>query len=822
MINFDILGGGSGGDTPITDPRKLFTTLPRSPKFSRPSDVQGEVLDHWFSRRTSRNLTLKMNTGSGKTVVGLLVLQSSLNEGVGTAVYITPNKFLTAQVISEAKDLGINTTEDEDDHLFLRGEAILVANIFKVINGGSHFGVNKVSIPIGAAVIDDAHACFSVIESQFTIEISREHSAYREVWALFSDQMKAYDQFRHHDIGIGDPSALVEVPFWMWQSQVGQVREILKRHGETEADIKFPLRLIDNVLPLCQCVFGGRRMAFAPRCTPIGVIPAFAQAKRKVFMTATLANDGVLVTHLGADRESMTSPITPSTSDMGDRLIITPQEINRAYSEEELRDIARTVAQERNVVVLVPSKFRSEFWAPVAAQVLESGNMEAGVAALRTKHVGLTVLVNRYDGIDLPGTACELLIMDGLPRSIGPLRERRNDVLEGSKGLVIEQVQRVEQGMGRGVRSGDDRCVVVLFGSDLTKVVNFPETFDRFTPTTQAQIKLARQIATQIASTAKQELLNVMAYSFGADPSWLKASKVAIVNAPKADQSYFEEYVEAERAAFDYACIQQYEKAADTLKPLADGARDPLVKGYLKQQQAEYTNFFDKPTAQAILITAVASNSAVVKPIAGVQHARIKAHNEQAMAAADFLQRFTTPHQMLIWAMELRDRLVFDPDRTDDFEKAIQEVGQSLGFQSARPEKETGKGPDNLWALAPNSLAVVECKSGALGNEIAKKDCDQLHGSASWCDTQYPNVSRIPIIIHKTNKFGDQAFPAHDFRVVDAVKLTDLKTALSAYFEAVGTGENWRDKQRVGTQLLAQKLTGSMFVSAFTRPAEKP
>lgn len=821
MIDFDLLGGGDGGNTPVIDPRKLFTTLPRSPRFSRPSDVQGEVLDHWFSRRNSQNLTLKMNTGSGKTVVGLLILQSSLNEGIGPAVYITPNKFLTAQVIAEAKDLGIKTTDSEEDHLFLRGEAILVANVFKVINGGSHFGVNQTKIPIGSAVIDDAHACFSVIENQFAIELGREHAAYGEIWALFSDAMKIHDQFRHHDIVSADPSALVEIPFWLWQQHVGTVREILKKHGTTDADIRYSLRLLESVLPLCQCVFGGKKLAFAPRCTPIGIIPAFANARRKVFMTATLANDSVLITHLGADKQSVSNPITPSTSDMGDRLILTPQEINRAFTEVDLRDLAQSVAAERNVVVLVPSKFRSEFWAPIAAQILDTGNMEAGVAALRTGHVGLTVLINRYDGIDLPGTACELLILDGLPRSVGPLRERRNNVLEGSKGLIVEQVQRVEQGMGRGVRSGDDRCVVVLFGSDLTKVVNFPDTFDRFTPTTQAQIKLARQLANQITSTAKQDLLNVMTYSFTPDPKWLRASKVAIVNAPKADQSYVEDYVEAEREAFDLACVHQYEKAADTIKPAADSAQDPYVKGYLKQQQAEYCNFYDKPTAQAILTSAVGSNNAVVKPIAGVQHAKIKAHNEQAIAAADFLQRFKTPHQMLIWAMELRDRLVFDPDRTDEFEKAVQELGEALGFRSARPEKETDKGPDNLWALAANSIAVIECKSGAYGNDVSKKDCDQLHGSVSWCETQYPNVSRIPILIHKSNKFGHQAFPAQDFRVIDATKLTELKAAFTAYCEGVGTGENWRDKQRVGTQLLAQKLTGGQIIPAFTRPTEK-
>jgi hypothetical protein len=34
---------------------------------------------------------IKQNTGGGKTVVGLLVAQSSLNEGVGPAAYVVPD-----------------------------------------------------------------------------------------------------------------------------------------------------------------------------------------------------------------------------------------------------------------------------------------------------------------------------------------------------------------------------------------------------------------------------------------------------------------------------------------------------------------------------------------------------------------------------------------------------------------------------------------------------------------------------------------------------------------------------------------------------------
>ncbi len=57
-----------------------------------------------------------MNTGSGKTVVGLMILQSCLNEGKGPAIYVVPDKYLVAQVCDEAKKLGILAVTDKDDY----------------------------------------------------------------------------------------------------------------------------------------------------------------------------------------------------------------------------------------------------------------------------------------------------------------------------------------------------------------------------------------------------------------------------------------------------------------------------------------------------------------------------------------------------------------------------------------------------------------------------------------------------------------------------------------------------------------------------------
>ena len=163
------------------DPRKIFTTLKRdTAKFKRPSDEQGDVFDDWFAKRSRGDNTLKMNTGSGKTVVGLLCLQNSLHEGVGPAVYVTPENYLIRQVVSEAGSLGIAVTENEQDPAFLSGNAILVINIWKLVNCRSVFGVGRggANIEIGSLVIDDAQACPVTVAEQFKIRLSSLHPAY--------------------------------------------------------------------------------------------------------------------------------------------------------------------------------------------------------------------------------------------------------------------------------------------------------------------------------------------------------------------------------------------------------------------------------------------------------------------------------------------------------------------------------------------------------------------------------------------------------------------------------------------------------------------
>jgi len=70
-----------------------------------------------------------VHTGQGKTLIGLVLLLSKLNEGKGPALYLCPNQFLVDQTVAQAKAFGVPfvTAEGGIPPQFTDGEAVLIA-----------------------------------------------------------------------------------------------------------------------------------------------------------------------------------------------------------------------------------------------------------------------------------------------------------------------------------------------------------------------------------------------------------------------------------------------------------------------------------------------------------------------------------------------------------------------------------------------------------------------------------------------------------------------------------------------------------------------
>lgn len=807
----------------VFHPRDIFFTLNRASNFSFPRDIQTEVMNRWFDTRDNHDSVIKLNVGSGKTLVGLLLLQSSLNEGKGPALYVSPDNQLLQQVIKEAGALGIDVTDDPRDPDYAAAEKICVVNVYKLVNGKSVFGVGASQIDIGTVIIDDAHACVSIISQQFRIRLSNSHDAYHKIFAVLSEDLKDYSEARFLDIEAGDPRTHIEIPFWSWDSHQTEILRVLHEH-RTDNELQFTYPLLKEMLPQCRCVIGGQHLEIEPYFPATDLIQSFRRAKRRIYMTATLADDSVLVTHFGANQDSLGKPIVPSSSQsMGERMILMPQELNPELTAEDVRGLLTSLAKDVNVVVIVPSETAAKEWTPFADLVLIGDAVADGIEKLRNGHVGLTILVNRYDGIDLPGDACRVLAIAGLPEVTSYADLVDSEVLSGTAVNLRRQIERIEQGMGRGVRSNDDYCAVLLLGPKLTSRLRSQEGLAMLTPATKAQLDLSRKIAKKLKTPGTNEIKDVILQCLKRDPDWVKISKKILVSLRADENLRFDPAKLAIRAAFDMARANRHGEAIAKLDQAIDKTKERQVKGWLLARKAAFQHAVDADGAQKTLIAAHELEPSVIKPMLGAAYKKLTpaTGNQAATLIANHQSRFTDPTAIKLFADELCNDLQFSPETSNKFEAAMNDLAWFLGIGGQRPEKDYKEGPDNLWALPSGPFLIIECKNEVIvGNKISKKDVGQLGQSIAWFVTRYPASTSIPIIIHPDRALGPGASIVSGMRVIDPGGLEKLRKNLRSFAKQLTDPDVSANASHVAKRLAQFELNADAFVNAFSVPVK--
>lgn len=821
-LDFSKITGTSTSDS-LVDPRAVFASLPaKDARYNYLRDVQSEVLDEWFSRRNETDLRLKMNTGGGKTLVGLLILKSSLNEESGPAVYIAPTPFLVDQVVSEATKLGLAVEKDPRALSVARGKAILVTSINTLLNGKSKFGVapGPPEIEIGTLVLDDAHACLATADEQFTLNLPWTHAAYDKLRNLFEASLEEQSPSRLHEVISGEPNKYAMVPFWAWQDKIKDAYEILFGHKD-DKELQFTWPLISENLRHCRCVFGDQQVEITPPCLPISVIPSFVLAKRRVFMSATFADDSILISHFNANPDAITEAITPKTaSDLGERMILVPQELDPTITDEEIRGFASEQAKRRNVVVIVPSKYRSRFWTDVASKIVPPDNLQDSVQELIAGHIGLVVFVNRYDGIDLPHDACRLLILDGLPDVRRTIDKLEQACLYGTSLAVTRSVQLIEQGMGRGVRANDDHCAVLLMGRTLVGSIYRNNGIHRFTPATRAQFELSEQVGDQIRGKGLAGIDSAFEYCFARDPKWVGASKAAIAQAKHVTTANELQLARHRRLAFNLAYSRDFAGAELELQKAKNLATEPAIQGWLGWQLAEIKCFANPSDAQQVLSSAVKANMKIpVRPFVGIAYARIgEAAQDQSEACLEFLRsRFAAANDLLVEVNAILDDLDFRPDSYKRFERALANLAPLLGYESQTPEESYGAGPDVLWSVGGLAYWVIECKNEATATTVSKGYVNQLAGSINWFKATYDQTcTSTPFIVHPSDLVDHAATPPEGARVINIEKLGLFREAVRRF--AIGASTTFRTcgTKDIAMQLTSSKLLAAQFVEQFS------
>jgi replicative superfamily II helicase len=201
---------------PPTDPFEIFARRPSLP--DTPNDLwsgQYDALQAWVKARTKRDVLINLNTGSGKTMLGVLIGQAMANERGGKCVYVCSTIDLVLQTEREAKKLGISPSTYYGSKFstsdFEQGKTFCITTYQSVFNSNTTFRKQDVN----RFIFDDAHVAEKAIRDAFTLSITRENypELYIGVAQLLSPAFEAAgQQFRLKEILERKDNGIVLVP----------------------------------------------------------------------------------------------------------------------------------------------------------------------------------------------------------------------------------------------------------------------------------------------------------------------------------------------------------------------------------------------------------------------------------------------------------------------------------------------------------------------------------------------------------------------------------------------------------------------------------
>lgn len=452
------------------------------------------------ARHEEQDLVLKVSTGAGKTTVGLLYLYGFMRVSGQPVVFLCPTVQLIDQVLEEAQRLGIRARsylagETYPPQECVRGEAVLVCTYEKMFNAKSTFARGDVNLIPHAIALDDAHAGAENIRKQFTLTITGD--AYQQLLAVLAPACRAYHPTKWSDIEHSDPLALLEVPHWIWTDKQAEIQPLLHAFSGT-LEFMFVWPYLREILSLCRCVISGDRAEVSPEVLPVEEVRAFQHAQHRLFMSATLADDSLLTRELGVAASATAHPILPpSDRGLGERMILAPSLVDPELDRGYIMDLCADLAKDHNVVVLTSSGQLAADWVMKGATYFVDETFAEGVRKLRDPHSGLrfAVFAQRFDGVDLPDDACRVLVIDGVPYGSGLIDKVDSEMTVTPGGTRNRTIFRIEQGMGRPVRSHADFAVVLLAGTDLTTYVGRKDVLSAMTHDSRNQLNLCVELA---------------------------------------------------------------------------------------------------------------------------------------------------------------------------------------------------------------------------------------------------------------------------------------------------------------------------------------
>jgi hypothetical protein len=609
-------------------------------------------------------------------------------------------------------------------------------------------------------IIDDAHAAENYIANQWTLRINRLDEESQGLFLAASGVLKAvftqsdYARLTGNGRNLGDTTWVDMIPTHKLVEIEGELRAAISENiGDNK--LRFAWRMLSDHLRACHVYVSLSEILIRPLIPPTWTHGPYADAKQRIFMSATLGAGGDLERLTGRP-EILRLPIPEGwdRQGIGRRLFIFPEKSLDEQATVALRHKLMKVA--KRSLVLAPSNERVDEIATDVTQslgypIFTASDLEASKMAFTSSDVAIALVANRYDGIDFPDDDCRLVFVEGLPRASN-LQERFLMTRMGANVIFNERVQsRVLQGIGRCTRGLNDYSAVVVTGEDLPDYLTDHRRRKYLHPELQAELTFGIEQSTGVTDGALLENFSILLKH---EAEWEAANESILELRENAKQAEFPAMGElsavvAHEIRYQAAMWQQdYVLAFDAARDVLGGLNDSGLRGYralwhylagsaaeLSVQQGntgmrvqgQHQFKYAKEAAVGIpwLVSLARTRDAALSPqeqndsIVMLQVERLEAR----------LAKLGTLHNRTFSARESEIRSGLKTSM--EFEQAHVQLGEHLGFIAGKMESDAS--PDPWWMIG-DIVFVFEDHAGAKGDTsiVDAKKARQVACHPDW------------------------------------------------------------------------------------------
>ena len=762
-MDFSKIGSAKKPNAP-TNPIQIFETLPSLA--GTPNDLwrgQNQALFEWQLVRDKRDVLISLNTGAGKTIVGLLIAQGLVNEGLENVVYVCSTIDLVEQTSKEAARVGINHTTrvrgGYSNDLFEVGKAFCITTYAALFNGLS--SIRRKFFP-GAIIFDDAHVAESLLRDAFTlhVDVREDEALFNEIADLFRPHFKELGiRGRFSDsLDLSKLNTAFVAPGGLYE-RTERLLEIFHRYDvKSDENHKFAFAWLEDRLDCCAAIFTRGVFELAPPFLPSLALDIFEQNIRRIYLSATLQGQIEFIRAFGREPDETIRPKNDAGN--GERLILDGRKVKKGFGPK----FTKQLIKDHKAIVAVPDYARASEWKALAEPPTSEGFTAALNDFRENQKVGAFTLVSRVDGIDLPHDTCRIMIMDGVPSATSLLERYQWEWLRMENVHASRVANRLTQLFGRINRGRNDFGAFLLQGEALCKWVARDRHLALLPPLLQKQILIGREVQTEFKLTGGDEVIDLVDRVFARDEGWLDYYRRE-VKLQELDKDQLERAQQAEpvmvtatlsEAAYaaamwsgDFATARrELEKAVD--KTATDDAR--LSGWHSVWLGAAYELDGDKDAAYRAYGTAMRRlnrSMTLPRPLGlGAKDAASVNFNEFGRSLKDLLSypegaKFESELKKLI------DTLAWIETGTpNQAEAGVRQLGEILGFKAIRPDNDEGTGPDVLW-LDEGQPRMIGFELKTDKNDPAtyfKKDISQGHDHLEWMVQTYGQYTSLGLV----------------------------------------------------------------------------